>query len=137
MRYFVITAITIVLLCGFSVRSSHAGFFNCSATILNCLPDDFTWCSYQGDSVWDTMYSYNSGTIGSGDSGSPGCASIEDLSECYVVGDEAEIDISCVTYDVDGFVDCNEYSCVDGDVSWHSGSSEYCCNDNTCVTDCD
>lgn len=131
MRYFVIT---MVLLCGFSVRSSHAGLiFTCEPTLLNCTSGDFSFCSYNGNSLWDTLYAATIGTLDSGESKSPECTAKD---ECYVIGEETDVYI-CTEYQVDGFVGCSDYACVDGDVSLHTGSSEYCCVDDSCSTDCD
>lgn len=123
----------VALMSVLSVNSLKVGADDCNATLLNCLSSDFTWCSYIGSSVWDTMFASDSEVLSSGDSDSPTCSSTGSLSECYVVGDEASLDLDCVTYELDGDVGCNEYACVDvdntGTLTWHSGDSEYCCLD--------
>lgn len=131
MKYFFIGMIIVSV---FFLRPAHAGVFTCYLTLINCLSTDLDWCSYNGDGFWDTLYSYESGLLESGESDTPGCSS---ESACYFVGQETDSIVwDCTSFDVTGFIDCNDYGCVDGDVSWNSGSSEYCCSDNTCSTDC-
>lgn len=136
MRYLLIV---IVIASGFILRPFEASAI-CSYTMTNCLTEEFSWCAYDDDGFWYTIYDYSGGDLDSGDSTyvEYGCNPIDD--SCYIIGEEDPDVWLCQEYDVSGFTDgCGNYICVDvsdGSIKFNTGSSEYCCSDNICTTDC-
>ena len=142
MRYL----LSVIFILGvFSLKPAHAGIDTCSYTLINCLPDAIGWCSYDGSSTWDTIYASVHGDDLASESSTGDTAYCYTSSSCYVIAEETSSDwYICTDYQVDGFVDCNEYACIDvdstGSITWNSGSSQYCCDGtggDACSTDCD
>ena len=142
MRYLLVVMMLVSVFFLSPAPASFAGFSTCNPTMLNCLPDEVQWCSYDSDSFWDTISAYADGSLDSEDTTDVSCLS---SSGCYIIADESDDSFQdCVEYDVDGTVDCNEYSCLDtdsdGSITWNSGDTEYCCDgtvNNACATVCD
>ena len=136
MKKIISAAATITVLFYLTCSSVSVNADTCSPTITNCLPDTIELCTYDGSSLWDTLYAYNSGGIDSEDSLSdtPMCGGV---SECYITG-AVDNNYDCVLVQFSGFVGCSDYACVDDSdgYQWYSGDSGYCCSDNTCTTSC-
>ena len=137
MKEIISAAATITVLFYFICSSVSVNADVCYPTITNCVSDTVELCTYDGSSLWDTIYAYNDGGIDSGDSISD-TAMCGGVSECYITG-AVNNNYDCVEVQFSGSVGCDEYACVDDSDGylWYSGDSEYCCVDNTCTTGCD
>jgi hypothetical protein len=113
----------------------------CSGALLNCSSTLYSFCTYDGDSIWYTMYSYTRPCVYPGSDNAVSTTLCDASSSCYFTAEpESEFD-GCIEYDQSGFISCGGYACVgiddDGDYSISTGSSEYCCSGSSCTTDCD
>ena len=109
---------------------------NCAIGLTNCTGQNtFSWCSYNGTSFWDKMFSYGTGT-----------KPANNVTDCYVtvcnsgpcyltVKTDAPFD-GCFTFNYDGTVNCNQYACVDFFNGWQTSATPFSCgpNLNQCVT---
>lgn len=104
----------------------------CSVMLTNCLSEHIEWCTYDGDSTWDTLLAVLIG-------GASSEADCNGDSGCYFIVEETEsVAWLCSSSDVTGSSDGCNYACVDDSdgITFNTGTDEYCCVDDGCTTDC-
>ena len=118
----------------FSLRSAQAEI--CSVTLTNCLSEHIEWCTYDGSSTWDKLFSASIGGTPSDESSEADC---NGDSGCYIIVEETDSVLwVCTSSDVTGTSDGCNYACIDDSdgITFHTGTDTYCCSDNACSTDC-
>ena len=134
MRYLLIV---MVIASVFFLRPAPAPAVSCSFGLTNCTGvDTFDWCSYNGSSFWDTLYSAAGNSDQDTDTTDCVDYGCDTDSSCYVIVLTSSTDFfDCTSYTYDGFVDCDDNACVDFDNGFQTSSDPYTCENDLCVTD--